>query len=73
MVSEQREQRQENVNHLQSKNLPAIAGEYTLLFIEFLQACDSINRTKMKDILIMYGLPHRAREKAFSLALWFTH
>ena len=37
---------------VKSKNLPA-----TLLFIDFSQAFDSINREKMKDILIIYGIP----------------
>ena len=37
---------------VKSKNLPA-----TLLFIDFTQAFDSINREKMKGILIIYGIP----------------
>ena len=37
---------------VKSKNLPA-----TLLFIDFSQDFDSINREKMKDILIIYGIP----------------
>ena len=37
---------------VKSKNLPA-----TLLFIYFSQTFDSINREKMKDILIIYGIP----------------
>ena len=37
---------------VKSKNLPA-----TLLFIDFSKAFDSINREKMKDILIIYGIP----------------
>ena len=35
-----------------SKNLPA-----TLLFIDFSKVVDSINREKMKDILLIYSIP----------------
>ena len=37
---------------VKSKNIRA-----TLLFIDFSQNFDSINREKMKDILIIYGIP----------------
>ena len=40
------------LEEVKSKNLPA-----TFLFIDFSQAFDSINREKMKDILIIYGIP----------------
>ena len=40
------------LEEVKSKNLPA-----TLLFIDFSHAFDSINREKMKDILIIYGIP----------------
>ena len=39
------------LEEVKSKNLPA-----TLLFIDFSQAFDSINREKMKGILIIYGI-----------------
>ena len=37
---------------VKSKNLLA-----NLLFIDFSKTVDSINRDKMKDILIIYGIP----------------
>ena len=37
---------------VKSKNIPA-----TLLFIDFSQAFDTIYRDKMKDIIIIYGIP----------------
>ena len=39
------------LEEVKSKNLPA-----TLLFIDFSKAFDSINREKMKGILIIYGI-----------------
>ena len=47
-----------NCNHstytrvVKYKTIPA-----TLLFIDFSKSFDSINRKKMKDILIIYGIP----------------
>ena len=40
------------LEEIKSKNLLA-----TLLFIDFAKVFDSINREKMKNILIIYGIP----------------
>ena len=40
------------IEGVKAKNLPAI-----LLFIDFSKAFDSIDRNKMRDILLAYGIP----------------